>query len=113
MTKLLARWVLNAVALLIVAKLIRGFYLRSLPAALLAALVIGLVNMTLGLFVKILTFPFTLLTFGIFLLVVNALMLEFASWFVPGFEVAGFGPAFWGALLLSLWSLLVRRLLRD
>ena len=113
MGKLIVRWLLSAVALLIVASVVAGFHVRDLPAALVAALIIGLVNGTLGLILKVITLPLTILTFGLFLLVINALVLEFASWFVPGFEVVGFAPAFWGALILSLINVAVRRLQRD
>jgi putative membrane protein len=111
--KLIVRWLLSAIALLIVARVVPGFHVRGLPSALVAALIIGLVNGTLGLLLKLITLPFTILTFGLFLLVINALMLEFASWFVPGFEIRGFAPAFWGALILSLINMAVRRLQRD
>lgn len=113
MTKWLIRWILSAVALLIVADLVPGFHVRSIGAALLAALVIGFVNATLGVFLKLVTLPLTILTFGIFLLVVNALMIEVAAWFVPGFAVRGFAAAFWGALILSLIQIIARRLTRD
>jgi len=112
-TRLLARWLITAVALLIVANVVPGFHVRSFPAALLAALVIGFVNATLGTLLKVVTLPFTILTLGLFLLVVNALMLDFSSWFVPGFEVRGFVPAFWGALILSLINMAARSLLKD
>ena len=113
MTRLLMRWFISAVTLLLIARLIPGFHIRGLGAALLAALVIGFVNGTLGVVLKILTLPFTILTLGLFLLVVNALMLELSSWLVPGFRVRGFAPAFWGALILSLVHLLTRTLYRD
>ena len=113
MTKLLTRWLIGAVALLVVARVVPGFHVRGLGAALFAALVIGFVNGTLGLLVKVLTLPFTILTLGLFLLVVNALMLELSSWFVPGFAVRGFVPAFWGALILSLVHLLTKRIYKD
>jgi putative membrane protein len=73
-------------------------------AALIAALVIGLVNATLGLLLKIITFPLTILTLGLFWFVINALMLELAAAFVRGFEVRGFVPALIGAVVLSLVS---------
>lgn len=107
------RWFISAVTLLVIARLIPGFHVRGLAAALLAALVIGFVNGTLGVVLKVLTLPFTILTLGLFLLVVNALMLELSSWFVPGFRVRGFAPAFWGALILSLVHLLTRNLFKD
>jgi putative membrane protein len=107
------RWFISAVTLLAVARMVPGFQVRSLGAALLGALVIGLVSATLGVLVKLVTLPFTVLTLGLFLLVVNALVLEFSSWFVPGFTVRGFAPAFWGALILSLVHLLTRRLYQE
>jgi len=73
-------------------------------AALIAALVIGLINATLGLLLKIITFPLTILTLGLFWFVINALMLELASMFVRGFQVRGFIPALIGAVVLSLVS---------
>jgi len=111
--KLLLHWVLSALALLLVSRLVNGFHVSGLMAALLAAAVIGLINATLGLVLKILTFPLAIVTFGIFLLVVNALMLEFASLILPGFRVDGFWPAFWGALLLALLGMVIRGLTRD
>jgi putative membrane protein len=70
--------------------------------------VIGLVNATIGFFLKLITFPLTILTLGIFWLVINALMLELASALVPGFIVQGFWSAFFGAIVLSLVSTVLR-----
>ena len=111
--RLLLNWVLSAISLLIVSHLIRGFYVRDFTAALIAALVIGLLNATVGLFLKIITFPLTILTLGIFWLVINALMLIFAAKFVPGFAVHGFWAAFWGAIVLSLINMVFKALARD
>jgi putative membrane protein len=108
MIQLLVRWLISAVLLLVVSRLVPGFEVDSLRSALIAAFVIGLVNATLGLFLKIVTFPLTLLTLGLFLLVINAMMLLFASHFVRGFVVHGFLPAFWGALLLALLGMVTR-----
>ena len=69
------------------------------------------VNGTLGLLLKFLTIPLSIVTLGLFLLVINALMLELSAWFVPGFEVAGFGTAFLASLILSVLSVAVRELL--
>lgn len=77
-------------------------------AALIAALVIGFINATLGFVVKVITFPLTVLTLGIFWLVINAIMLELASVFVPGFRIQSFGAAFWGAIVLSLVNMLLK-----
>jgi putative membrane protein len=105
--RLLLNWLLSAISLLIVSRLIPGFYVRDFTAALIAALVIGLVNATLGLVLKIITFPLTVLPLGIFWIVINALMLLFASNFVSGFAVRGFWPAFWGALIVSVLSMVL------
>ena len=106
--RLLLNWILSTVALLVVSHLVGGFYVASITAALIAALVIGFVNATLGLFLKIITFPLTLVTFGIFWFVINAIMLELAASFVPGFVITGFTPAFVGAIALSLVNLVFR-----
>jgi putative membrane protein len=113
MTRLIVRWVLTALCVLLVAHLVPGFAVRGFGTALIAALVIGLVNGTLGFFLKIVTFPLTLITFGLFLVLINALMLKFASWIVPGFEVHGFWPAVFGALLLSILNIAVRWIIRH
>ncbi len=102
MAKILAHWVLSALCILVVARFVPGFFVRGLGTALIAAVVIGLVNSTIGALLKFVTFPLTILTFGLFWLLINALMLKLASLFVPGFEVRGLWPAFWGGLILSL-----------
>src|SRR5215471_3745031 len=107
---LLVRWLLSAVSLMIVAYFVPGFYVRGFVAALIAAAVIGFVNATLGLLLKIITFPLTIITLGLFLIVINAAMLRFSAKFVPGFTVTGWWPALIGAVLLSLFSWLLNRL---
>ena len=74
-------------------------------------LVIGLVNATVGFFVKIVTLPITILSLGIFLLVINAAMLMLAAYLVPGFAIDGFWSAFFGAIVLSIVSMVLRSLL--
>lgn len=106
--KLLLNWLLSAVALLIVSSLVSGFHVSGIGSALFAVIVIGFVNATLGFLLKVITFPFTLLTFGIFWIVINALMLKFASAFAPGFAIDGFLPAFIGAIILSIVNLVFR-----
>jgi putative membrane protein len=105
---LLINWFLNAVSLIVVAHVIRGFDVTSFGTALIAALVIGLINATLGLFLKIVTFPLTLFTLGIFWFVVNALMLKLAASLVPGFTIQGFLPAFFGAIVLSILNVILK-----
>ena len=106
--RLLLNWVLSALALWIVAHVITGFHVSGPVAALIAALVIGFVNATLGAFLKIITFPLTVISLGIFWLVINAAMIELASAIVRGFHVDTFGAAFWGAIVLSLVNMLLR-----
>ena len=108
--RLLLNWILSALGLWIVAQLVPGFYLHGIFAALIAVVVIGFINATLGLFLKIITFPISLVTLGIFWFVINALMIELASWFVPGFVVHGFLAAFVGAIVLALVNLILKGL---
>src|SRR6185312_17556809 len=106
MVRLFLHWILNAVALLLVAHYVPGFTINSFASALIAVIVIGLFNATLGLFLKIITLPLGILTFGIFFLVINAVILWFSSNFVPGFSVTTFKAAFLGALALAVLHLL-------
>jgi putative membrane protein len=106
--RLLLHWILTAIAVWIVARVVPGISVSGPTAALIAALVIGLINATLGLLLKILTFPLTLLTLGLFWFVINALMLELAAAFVRGFYVRNFVAAFIGAILLSIVSSLLQ-----
>ena len=108
MVRLLIQWLLSAVALLAVSSLVNGFEVNGLGPALGAALVIGLLNATVGFFLKVITFPISILTLGLFLLVINGLMILLASSFVRGFHVRGFVPAFWGAVVLALLGMLIR-----
>jgi putative membrane protein len=111
LVRLILNWLLSALAVWIVSRLVSGIYVSGPTAALIAALAIGLINATIGLVLKILTFPLTILTLGLFWFVINAIMLELASAFVPGFEVRGFGAAFIGAIVLSIVSSLLHWLL--
>jgi putative membrane protein len=85
-----------------------GFYVNGAAAALIAAVVIGLVNATIGLVLKIITFPLTILTLGLFWLVINGIMLELASAVVPGFHITSFAAAFWGAIVLAIVNMLLK-----
>ena len=107
--RLLLNWLLSALALMIVSYLVPGIYIRGVGTALVAAVIIGFVNATLGVFLKIITFPLTVLTLGIFWFVINAIMLEIASALLrPRFEIATFGSAFIGAIVLALVNMLLR-----
>src|ERR1700721_3136831 len=107
--RMLLNWVLSALAVWIMSRVVPGIYVSGPVAALIAALVIGFINATIGLVLKILTFPLTLVTLGLFWLVINALMLELASALLsPSFQVRGFFAAFGGARVLSLVNLLLK-----
>jgi putative membrane protein len=107
--RLLINWVVSALAVWIVAHLGLGIYVSGPVQALIAALVIGFINATIGALLKILTFPLTLLTLGLFWFVINALMLELASALLaPGFQVRTFTAAFLGAIVLSLVNMVLK-----
>jgi putative membrane protein len=108
MIRILVQWLLSAAALLVVSQIVSGFTVQGLGPALVAALVIGLLNATLGLLLKIITFPISIVTLGLFLLVINGMMILVASSIVRGFHVRGIVPAFWGALVLALLGMLIR-----
>jgi putative membrane protein len=110
---LLVQWLLYAVALLVVSKIVPGFHVAGLWPALIASLVIGLLNATVGLVLKIVTFPISILSLGLFLLVINGLMILLASSIVRGFHVNGFIPAFWGAVVLALLGMIIKAIVKD
>ncbi len=99
---ILIRWVISAIALYIVTQIVPGVQVDSIQAALVAALVIGLVNATLGSLLKLMTLPIGCLTLGLSGLIINGLMFWLAGNFVGGFHVAGFLPAFLGSIVMSL-----------
>ena len=106
MLMLLARWVVNAAALLLVAYLYPGVHVESFFAALIAALVLGLVNAVIRPILVILTFPVTLLTLGLFLFVINAVLFWLVANLVQGFAVNGFVAALIGSILYSVITLI-------
>jgi putative membrane protein len=112
--RLLLNWLLSALALLAVSYVVPGFHVEGIKYALIAAIVIGLINATLGLIVKLITLPLTIVTLGVFWWVVNALMLMLASALLaPGFAVSGFFAAFLGAIVLSLVNMVLRKLASE
>lgn len=106
---LLVRWILNTLALLLVANVVPGFSYRSWVTLAIAAAVLGLLNAIVRPVLWFLTLPLTVLTLGLFLLVLNAIMLELTAALVPGFDIHGFGWAILGALVLSLVSMVTGR----
>jgi len=108
MLRMLLHWMISALAVWITSKVVPGFYVDGASAALIAAVVIGLVNATLGIFLKVVTLPLTILTFGLFWFIVNAVMIELASNFVPGFHIRSFAAAFWGGIVLGLVNMILK-----
>ena len=106
--RMILHWILSAVALLIVSRVVPGFIVHGILAALLAAVVIGFINATLGALIKIITLPLSILTLGIFWLIINAAMIKLASRFVPGFQITGLAAAFWGAIVLSIVNMFLK-----
>ena len=105
--RLILLWILNAVALLAVAYMMPSIRVASFGSAMLAALLLGLVNAVLRPLLLLLTLPFTLLTLGLFIFVINGLMFWLAGSMIEGFAVGGFWPAVIGSLLYSVvsWAL--------
>lgn len=106
MIRFLVRWALNAVALIVVAWLLSGVQV-TWGAAIVAALVIGVLNAVIGTILKILTFPITILTLGLFILVINAFLFWLASLFVPGFTVSGAFAIIVGSILYSIFTTII------
>ncbi len=108
---LIIRWLANTLALFIVVTVLgRHFHYRSIVTLLVAALVLGLLNAIVRPIFIFLTFPITLVTLGLFLIVINGIMLELTAFFVPGFRIESFWWAIIGAILLSIVSLVTNRI---
>jgi putative membrane protein len=101
MIRILLSWVVSAAALYVVTQVIDGVRVSSWQAAFIAALVIGLVNATLGNLLKLLTLPIGCMTLGISGLIINALMFMLAAYLIDGFTVSGFLAAFFGSILMT------------
>ena len=113
MMKLLAKWLLSAAALLFVAYIYNGVQVTSFTAALIAAFVIGLLNTVVRPILVLLTFPVTIVTLGLFLFVINALMFWAASALLDGFQVSGFVAALIGSLIYSLAGMVIESALES
>ena len=105
--KLIIKWLLSAAALLAVAYLYSGVVVNSFTAALVAAFVIGLFNMLLRPVLVVLTLPVTVVTLGLFLFVINALMFWSAAGILEGFAVRGFGAALRGSLIYTVFGIVI------
>jgi putative membrane protein len=110
---LVVRWIVSAIALYLTSEIVPGIRVASVASLLLAAAMIGVINAFVRPVILLLTLPLTVVTLGLFVFVVNALMLWLASAFVPGFEVRGFGAAFLGWLLLSFFTFVINVLIGE
>lgn len=111
--RFLLRVLLNAVAVLLAARIVPGIFVSSAAAALVAGLVLGVINAIIRPVLILLTLPFTILTLGLFIFVVNAVCLGLVAWLVPGFGVHGFGAALLGSIFISLVSWILSAMLID
>ncbi len=111
--QLLLIWLLNALALLTVAYVLPGIVVEGFAAALIAALILGLINTLLRPLLLLLTLPVTVLTFGLFILLINGLLFWFAGSVLKGFEVNGFWVGVLGALLYSIFSSVLAMIFFD
>ncbi|HBL60727.1 MAG TPA: hypothetical protein DDZ80_20495 [Cyanobacteria bacterium UBA8803] len=110
MPHFLLTWLLTALALMITAYFIPGISVTSFANAIVAVVVMGLVNAIVRPILVMLTLPLTILTLGLFLLVINAISLLLVAYLTPGFDVAGLGPALLGSIVLSLVSGILNKL---
>lgn len=104
MVRIIAHILITAFALLLVAQFVPGIAIANLSAALVGALVLGLINVFVKPILTILTFPITILTLGLFTFILNAFLFAFAASFVNGFTVSGFLPALLGSFVVSVIS---------
>ena len=112
MLGLIVRWLLSALALFLTAKLVPCIYVSDATALFIAVLVLGLLNAILRPLVNMFTGCLQILTLGLLTLVINAAFFGLAASLVPGFEVRGFWPAFWGAIVMSILSFIFSMFVR-
>lgn len=110
---LLLRWLIGAVSLMLVTYVVPGIKIQSFYTALIAALILGLINSLIKPVLVLLTLPVNILTLGLFTLVINAFLFWLAATIVKGFGVDGFWPAFWGALAMSVISWILNGIFNE
>ena len=104
MRGLLIRFVITGVAVFLASHIIPGMRVESVGAGIAAALVLALLNAIVRPVLYVLAIPFIVLTLGLFVIIINAVLLQFTDWLIDGFEVVGFWAGFWGALVISIIS---------
>lgn len=110
--KIIFKIVISSLGVLLASYIVPGIVVAGFWTAVLVAVVLGLLNTTIGVVLKFLTLPLSIVTFGFFFLVINAFMFWSAS-FVKGFHVAGFWPAFFGSIIVTIVSLVGKKLVVD
>lgn len=109
----LLTFLLNALAVVLADRLLAGIAIEGIIPAFLAGAALGIVNTFVRPVLLLLTLPFTMLTLGLFIFVINSLTFYLASWLVPGFHVYSFGGAFWGAIVTGIISWLLNLIFRE
>lgn len=107
------RFLVTGVAVLLAANIVPGIHIDGVAAGLAAAIVLALLNALVRPLLYLFSVPFIVVTLGLFMVLINALLLELTAWLVKGFTIDGIWPAFWGALLISLVSTVLNLLISD
>lgn len=113
LTPFLLHWCITGLSLWVASHVFRGLKFDDTGSLIVSALILGFANAVLKPLLIVLTLPLTLLTFGLFLLVINALMIMLVAWLVKGFKVSGFWTAFFASIFISLFSLVIGALVSD
>src|SRR5205809_4985170 len=112
LSHLLLSWLISALSLWLTAQIVPGIRIAGFGTAMVATVVIAIVNATIGLIVKVIAFPLTFITLGLFLFVINAFLLKLASMFIPGFVVRGFLAALLGSIVITVLNEILRSMIR-
>ena len=113
MKGLLIRFIVTGVAVLLAGQIVPGIYIQTVSAGLAAVILLALLNALVRPILYLLTLPFIILTLGFFMVIINALLLQFTAYLVKGFVVEGFWPSVWGALLISFFSSILNLLISE
>jgi len=110
---LILRFIINAIAFYLIATYVPGFHINSFTTALIAALIFGLINAIIRPIVFLITLPLTIVTLGLFIIILNALMFWLAVIWTPGLTATGFGPILIGAIIMMIVAFLTNHLLAE
>jgi putative membrane protein len=109
----LLRLLINGIVFYFIARYVPGIHANGFGSAVLAAFIFGIVNAIVRPIVLLLTLPLTIVTLGLFIIIVNALMFWLATWIAPGFKVDGFTPALYGGIIMTIVGLVTNHLLKE